>query len=212
MQTAANLELRGIASGFGYLHRAAGFEISRGPVAYSSRDTYARALGVGLVNTLRVSLLGDRDRDGARSVDRRRPAVEHLDRLHAVDGVRRGDAQHAAAAAAAVLVRRVSGAPGSPARAEPPPGRLPVLPRPLPASPRGTPGVRRLRLSRRHVDLAGVRGAAHRLVDLYRGVHRRDRPGRDPRRRQRPDRGRGGARDSPAASASGSSSFRRRCG
>jgi general L-amino acid transport system permease protein len=57
MQTASNLELRGIASGFDYLGRAAGFEISRGPVAYSSRDSYARALGVGVINTVRVSLL-----------------------------------------------------------------------------------------------------------------------------------------------------------
>ncbi len=58
IQTAANLEHRGIASGFGYLGRAAGFEIANGPLAFSSRDTYARALAVGLVNTLRVSLLG----------------------------------------------------------------------------------------------------------------------------------------------------------
>lgn len=58
MQTAANLEVRGIASGFAYLGRAAGFEISPGPLSYSSRDTYARALAVGLVNTLRVALLG----------------------------------------------------------------------------------------------------------------------------------------------------------
>ena len=58
IQTAANLKARGIASGFEFLGRAAGFEISRGPVLYSSRDTYARALEVGLVNTLRVALLG----------------------------------------------------------------------------------------------------------------------------------------------------------
>jgi general L-amino acid transport system permease protein len=58
IQTAANLKLRGIASGFDYLGRAAGFEISRGPLSYSSRDTYARALGLGLLNTLRVTLLG----------------------------------------------------------------------------------------------------------------------------------------------------------
>ena len=57
-QTAVNLRLRGIASGFGYLTRSAGFEISQGPVPYSSRETYARALGVGLVNTLRVAFLG----------------------------------------------------------------------------------------------------------------------------------------------------------
>jgi general L-amino acid transport system permease protein len=58
MQTATNLRLRGIASGFDYLGRAAGFEIARGPLSYSSRDTYARALALGLLNTLRVSLLG----------------------------------------------------------------------------------------------------------------------------------------------------------
>jgi general L-amino acid transport system permease protein len=58
VQTAINLHARGIASGFEFLGRAAGFEISRGPIEFSSRDTYARALLVGLVNTLRVSLLG----------------------------------------------------------------------------------------------------------------------------------------------------------
>ncbi len=57
-QTAENLRLRGIASGFDYLWRAAGFEIAQGPVAYSARDTYARALLVGLINTLRVSIPG----------------------------------------------------------------------------------------------------------------------------------------------------------
>ena len=58
IQTASNLRQRGIASGFDYLSRAAGFEISPGPLSYSSRDTYARALGLGLLNTLRVALLG----------------------------------------------------------------------------------------------------------------------------------------------------------
>jgi general L-amino acid transport system permease protein len=58
LQTVTNLRARGIASGFEFLGRAAGFEIARGPIEFSSRDTYARALLVGLVNTLRVSLLG----------------------------------------------------------------------------------------------------------------------------------------------------------
>ena len=57
-QTASNLRARGIASGFEFLGRAAGFEIARGAIEFSSRDTYARALLVGLLNTLRVSLLG----------------------------------------------------------------------------------------------------------------------------------------------------------
>jgi general L-amino acid transport system permease protein len=56
-QTADNLDQRGIVSGFAYLTRPAGFEIAAGPLAYSSRDSYARALAVGLVNTLRVALL-----------------------------------------------------------------------------------------------------------------------------------------------------------
>jgi general L-amino acid transport system permease protein len=58
VQTAVNLRQRGIASGFEFLGRAAGFEISQGPVPFSSTDSYARALGVGLVNTLRVALVG----------------------------------------------------------------------------------------------------------------------------------------------------------
>lgn len=57
-QTSANLRSRGIASGYGYLGRASGFEIAPGPVSYSSRDTYARALVAGVVNTLRVALPG----------------------------------------------------------------------------------------------------------------------------------------------------------
>jgi general L-amino acid transport system permease protein len=56
-QARTNLTARGIAQGFGYLGRPAGFEIAPGVLAYSSRRTYARALAVGLVNTLRVSAL-----------------------------------------------------------------------------------------------------------------------------------------------------------
>ena len=56
-QARANLEARGIARGFEYLGRPAGFEIAPGILEYSSRDTYARALAVGVVNTLRVSAL-----------------------------------------------------------------------------------------------------------------------------------------------------------
>jgi len=58
LQAAANLRARGIASGFDFLDRTAGFEIARGPIDFSSRDTYARALFVGFINTFRVSLLG----------------------------------------------------------------------------------------------------------------------------------------------------------
>ena len=57
--TLANLEARGIASGFGFLAREAGFEIGeRAFIAYSASDSYLRALAVGLANTFRVALLG----------------------------------------------------------------------------------------------------------------------------------------------------------
>jgi general L-amino acid transport system permease protein len=57
LQTATNLRLRGIASGFGYLSRSSGYQIAESVIAYSSRDSYARALTVGLVNTVRVAAL-----------------------------------------------------------------------------------------------------------------------------------------------------------
>ncbi|MFO1153308.1 MAG: amino acid ABC transporter permease [Rhodospirillales bacterium] len=56
--TLANLEARQIATGFGFLGREAGFGISETPLDYSPADTYFRALTVGLVNTLLVSVIG----------------------------------------------------------------------------------------------------------------------------------------------------------
>jgi general L-amino acid transport system permease protein len=57
--TAANLEERRIASGFAFLGREAGFEISESPfLRYGASDTYLRALLVGISNTLRVALIG----------------------------------------------------------------------------------------------------------------------------------------------------------
>jgi len=56
---AVNLEDRRIASGFSFLGREAGFQISESPfLRYSASDTYLDALFVGLANTLRVSLIG----------------------------------------------------------------------------------------------------------------------------------------------------------
>lgn len=56
--TLANLERRSIATGFGFLEREAGFGIGESLIAYSPADTFLRALTVGLLNTLKVSLLG----------------------------------------------------------------------------------------------------------------------------------------------------------
>lgn len=56
--TLANLAARGIATGFGFLGQEAGFDIGEGLVAYSSADSYLRALVVGVFNTLKVAVLG----------------------------------------------------------------------------------------------------------------------------------------------------------
>jgi general L-amino acid transport system permease protein len=57
--TIANLEARRIASGFGFLGREAGFEIGESFfLRYSAADSYARALVVGLSNTLAVAAIG----------------------------------------------------------------------------------------------------------------------------------------------------------
>lgn len=54
---AGNLAKQGIATGFGFLFREARFEISESVIAYSAADSYGRALLVGFLNTLKVSLL-----------------------------------------------------------------------------------------------------------------------------------------------------------
>ena len=56
--TFANLEERSIHTGFGFLKREAGFRIGESPIAYTAADSYRRAFVVGVLNTLRVSLLG----------------------------------------------------------------------------------------------------------------------------------------------------------
>ena len=53
-----NLARQSIRTGFGFIHREAGFEIGEPVIAYTAADTYARALTVGLLNTLKVSFLG----------------------------------------------------------------------------------------------------------------------------------------------------------
>lgn len=56
--TMANLQARNITTGFGFLDDEAGFAIGESVIAYSPNDTYARALWVGVLNTLRVSAIG----------------------------------------------------------------------------------------------------------------------------------------------------------
>ena len=56
--TLANMEARGIQSGFGFLGDPAGFDIGEDLIGYQPSDPYWKAYLVGIVNTLRVALLG----------------------------------------------------------------------------------------------------------------------------------------------------------
>src|SRR4028119_560592 len=56
--TVHNLEVRRIATGFGFLDREAGLPIGETLIPYSPPDTYLRAALVGLLNTLKVAVVG----------------------------------------------------------------------------------------------------------------------------------------------------------
>lgn len=53
-----NMQQLGIEFGFDFLGNAASFDISESLIAYSSEDSYSRVLLAGLVNSLRVIVLG----------------------------------------------------------------------------------------------------------------------------------------------------------
>ena len=53
-----NLSVRRISTGFAFLGREAGMPIADSWLAYSPKDTYVRAFMVGIVNTLRVAVIG----------------------------------------------------------------------------------------------------------------------------------------------------------
>jgi general L-amino acid transport system permease protein len=54
----ANMAARGLQFGYGFLDRSAGIPIGESLIAYTPADTYRRALTVGLLNTLRVAVVG----------------------------------------------------------------------------------------------------------------------------------------------------------
>jgi len=56
--TQHNLEVRRIATGFGFLQREAGLPIGEALIEYTPASTYARALMVGVLNTLKVAVIG----------------------------------------------------------------------------------------------------------------------------------------------------------
>ena len=53
-----NMAARGLSFGFGFLDRSAGIPIGESLIPYTPADTYARALTVGFLNTLRVAIAG----------------------------------------------------------------------------------------------------------------------------------------------------------
>ena len=53
-----NMAKQSIASGFGFIEKEAAFEIGESLIEYSAADSYGRALIVGVLNTLKVSLVG----------------------------------------------------------------------------------------------------------------------------------------------------------
>ncbi|WP_407176091.1 amino acid ABC transporter permease [Bradyrhizobium sp. STM 3562] len=55
---AHNLSVRRISTGFAFLGREAGMPIADTWLSYSPKDTYLRAFMVGIVNTLRVAVIG----------------------------------------------------------------------------------------------------------------------------------------------------------
>jgi general L-amino acid transport system permease protein len=56
--TQANLEKRGIISGFAFLNNSAGFGIAQHLIDYTESDSYGRVFLIGLLNTLLVSFIG----------------------------------------------------------------------------------------------------------------------------------------------------------
>jgi general L-amino acid transport system permease protein len=54
----SNMAKQSIASGFGFIEKEAAFEIGESLIDYSAADTYGRALVVGVLNTLKISLVG----------------------------------------------------------------------------------------------------------------------------------------------------------
>ncbi len=54
----SNMHRLGLTPGFAFLGRPAGFEIGEAPIAFSAGDSYGRAILAGLLNTVRVAVLG----------------------------------------------------------------------------------------------------------------------------------------------------------
>ncbi len=58
VNTVANIEQRGIQTGFDFLNGTAGFGIDQSPIAYTEENTHGRVFVVGLLNTLIIAFVG----------------------------------------------------------------------------------------------------------------------------------------------------------
>ena len=56
--TLANMQARGIKSGFDFLMQPAGFDIGESLIPYDALNPYWKAFAVGILNTLRVAVIG----------------------------------------------------------------------------------------------------------------------------------------------------------
>lgn len=56
--TVANIEQRGIQTGFGFLNGTAGFGIDQSPITYTEENTHGRVFIVGLLNTIIIAFVG----------------------------------------------------------------------------------------------------------------------------------------------------------
>ena len=125
--------VRRISTGFAFLGREAGMPIADSLIAYSPRDTYLRALHRRHAQHAARRRHRHRARDHPRHAGRHRAAVEELAAVAACRGLCRSAAQHAAAAAAPVLVRADAGPAGGAQALEAGRRRLPFQSRPDPA-------------------------------------------------------------------------------
>jgi general L-amino acid transport system permease protein len=54
----ANMKARGLVFGWDYLSRSANFAIGEAMIPFSAQDSYGRALVVGILNTLKIAIVG----------------------------------------------------------------------------------------------------------------------------------------------------------
>ncbi len=95
--TSENLAARHIATGFGFLGRVAGIPIGEHMLPYDPAvNTYGRALLIGILNTLKVAVVGIVLATILGTADRHRAAVEELAAGQTRRAVRRGAARHPA--------------------------------------------------------------------------------------------------------------------